>query len=214
MDLYAELGVQPDATPVEITRAYRRKAKKLHPDHGGSPAEFHKLAKAKLVLSDPARRAKYDQTGEVDADADHSAQDVLAMIAQALEMALKMVAQGQADAGAINVLDQMKAHIGAKIVEGKKARQAGAATKDRIEKVKGRFSVASGKPNQIEAIVDARLNDLRRTLATADAQIAILETALDTLKAYTYRVDRPSAMAFYPLGSGVFHNRTFNTSFS
>jgi curved DNA-binding protein CbpA len=206
LDLYADLGVAPDATPADITRAYRRAVKKAHPDHGGDPAAFRKLATARLVLSDPKRRAKYDQTGEVDAEADHSAQNILGAIAQALDAALQMVVQGQADAGAVNVLDQMRAHIARNIAQGKQNRDAGAAMIARLEQAKGRFSVSAGKPNQIEAMIAGRLTDLRRTLATADAQLAILQAALDTLKAYSYRVNQPSGMNFYPLGASVFRS--------
>ena len=173
---------------------------------------FHKLAKARLVLSDPARRTKYDQTGEVDAEADSRAQNVLSALAQALDAALQIVAQGAADAGAINILDHMRTDIGAKIEQGNQARSDYAALLARIEQVKGRFSIAADKPNQIEAILVGRLNDLRRALAKADDQREILQTALDTLKAYSYRVDDNAGMMFYPLGQGVFNQSSTSTT--
>ena len=64
-DLYELLGVQPGATPEEITRAYRRRARVLHPDaqpgQAREPARFRELEGAYRVLHDPARRAAYDQ---------------------------------------------------------------------------------------------------------------------------------------------------------
>ena len=64
-DLYELLGVRRDATPGEITRAYHRRARALHPDtqpcQAGEPARFRELEEAYRVLHDPARRAAYDQ---------------------------------------------------------------------------------------------------------------------------------------------------------
>lgn len=66
-DLYGVLGVSPGATDDEIKRAYRRKARELHPDtNGGDPeaeAKFKEATLAYEVLRDPERRARYDRYG-------------------------------------------------------------------------------------------------------------------------------------------------------
>lgn len=66
-DLYGLLGVRPDAGEDEIKRAYRRKARELHPDaNGGDPkseAKFKEVSFAYEVLRDPERRARYDRYG-------------------------------------------------------------------------------------------------------------------------------------------------------
>lgn len=58
------LGLKPDATPVEIRRAYRRLAPALHPDVNPGNAEaaetFKSIANAYEVLTDPARRRAYN----------------------------------------------------------------------------------------------------------------------------------------------------------
>jgi curved DNA-binding protein CbpA len=63
-DHYAVLGVPKNATAEEITAAYRRRAKLLHPDvpETGNRAAFLRLGEAYQTLGDPIRRAAYDQS--------------------------------------------------------------------------------------------------------------------------------------------------------
>lgn len=63
-DFYEVLGVGSDADGVEITRAYRRLARDLHPDANPDPAaedRFKALTAAYHVLRDPPTRAAYDR---------------------------------------------------------------------------------------------------------------------------------------------------------
>lgn len=61
--LYTELGVNPGADADTIKDAFRRWAQATHPDKGGAPGDFERVKEAYEVLSDPARRATYDETG-------------------------------------------------------------------------------------------------------------------------------------------------------
>jgi molecular chaperone DnaJ len=66
-DLYGLLGVARDATDEEIKRAYRRRARELHPDANQSDPDteerFKEVSFAYEVLRDPERRARYDRFG-------------------------------------------------------------------------------------------------------------------------------------------------------
>lgn len=62
-NLYRLLGVEPDASADDITRAYRRLARRYHPDVDASPRaadRFITLTHAYRTLIDPAARARYD----------------------------------------------------------------------------------------------------------------------------------------------------------
>lgn len=63
-DYYAIMGVDPQATPEEIKRTYRKLARKYHPDvsqEAQAEEKFKALGEAYEVLKDPAKRATYDK---------------------------------------------------------------------------------------------------------------------------------------------------------
>lgn len=66
-DYYKALGIQSGANEDEIKKAYRKMALKYHPDKNKDPHaedKFKEIAEAYDVLSDPKKRAVYDQYGE------------------------------------------------------------------------------------------------------------------------------------------------------
>ncbi|MEG0072039.1 MAG: J domain-containing protein [Raoultibacter sp.] len=62
-DYYKALGVPRTATVDEIKKAYRKLARKHHPDAGGDEAKFKEIGEAYEVLSDDKKRELYDQYG-------------------------------------------------------------------------------------------------------------------------------------------------------
>ena len=71
-DCYEVLGIEKNATDEEIKKAYRRKAKQYHPDvnpgDATAEAKFKEVNDAYSILSDPDKKARYDQYGHAGVD--------------------------------------------------------------------------------------------------------------------------------------------------
>src|SRR6185295_12050581 len=70
MDFYVILGVERGATVADVKRAYKRLARRYHPDINPgdrmAEAHFRQIAQAYETLIDPDRRRRYDATGGAD----------------------------------------------------------------------------------------------------------------------------------------------------
>ena len=68
LDYYKILGIDKTATPKDIKNAYRKLARKYHPDLNPNDKDakknFQQINEANEVLSDPEKRKKYDQYGK------------------------------------------------------------------------------------------------------------------------------------------------------
>lgn len=59
-DHYQTLGVDRNASPDDIKRAYRKLATQHHPDKGGDTAKFQEISAAYDILSNPEKKSQYD----------------------------------------------------------------------------------------------------------------------------------------------------------
>lgn len=177
---YNTLGVDPNAKPSEIKRAYRRKAAKAHPDKGGSAAEMSDLSQAYRVLNDPERRLLYDKTG--DDDVEPLAKRVEKFLTQAFTEALN--SDGPmlecAEQWAREMLNKCKEYL----TVSRKALKKLLMRRPLIER-------ADGAENLLHRIVDGNVHQVKQAIAAAEMDRETIEAAMGELKNYTSREPKP-----------------------
>ena len=181
MNPYEVLGVGQAANDGEIKGAFRRRARAAHPDHGGTDQEFARVKQAHLVLSDPARRAKFDKTGKVeDVNPDFQEQAALNEITAAISHVL-MQEQEVADVkdAAMRLLNQKRQQLEAQAAPIKRAL-------DRGTKVKSRFKRRSKGENVIARMLDWQIAQWAEITAKLDAQIDVLKRACEIIRDYDF----------------------------
>lgn len=186
--LYVELGVEPGTSAAEIDKAYRQKARKAHPDTGGSSEAFHTLAHAYDVLSDPDRRKAYDETGyegELIAEniAARAMERIHELVASVLDSELPFESVDLV-AAIRDTLTKQKAEIavGVKKLE----RQA-----KRAELMAARFRKDSGD-NFIRGLLERRAADTRQSAEKTRHEEAVFAKAIELLADYSFEHDKPA----------------------
>ena len=87
---YRTLRLKKDASPDDIEAAYRRAARRTHPDRGGTEEKFRVVQLAYEVLRDPKRRAAFDATGDIGSDRpDQSLVGIMELLSQSLAAVVK-----------------------------------------------------------------------------------------------------------------------------
>ena len=119
---YIALGIDEAADADAIKSAYRRKAKRLHPDFNPSPIaakQFHRLHEAYETLSDPAKRAAYDRPwrGESPKPAASGATDAQTRRPEAQRGAETEKANGQAHGAARSKGESIRTSTSTRIAE-------------------------------------------------------------------------------------------------
>jgi curved DNA-binding protein CbpA len=195
LDPYAELGIGPGADPATVRKAYRRRARETHPDHGGDPDSFQRVKRASLVLLDPAKRAKFDASGEVEGDApDNAVADVMVAVAQLLDSVMFDIGNSGGDPARVDLLAAIgdvarKAKAG--IAQNRRSVEKHLELSLRIER-RFRLKAKGGGPNRMEALMQARIGAQRATLDNFKREDAKLDRALLFLKDYAFDHDAPA----------------------
>jgi len=192
-DLYGDLGVDRSASAGDIRAAYRRQAKRAHPDApGGSAEAFGKLGRAVAILSDPRRRAKYDKTGEADDSAPDNS------VGLALELAFTTVCSAMAQ---VEQIGRRIEHVDVVEMATDALKQSLAELNDKIadykrESVKSlalgkRFKAKRGKPNHLAMMCEARARDIDRAADMLRKDVELRTAAVAILNDHSFTVDTP-----------------------
>jgi curved DNA-binding protein CbpA len=188
-DLYGELGIRADATAAEIDRAYRRRARAVHPDAGGSAEAFQALSRAYEILSDPERRRLYDETGETrepprDTVTARAMQHIGELVGSVLDSDVPF--EGVDLVAAIrDTLAKQAADVAAAIARLDNQAQ-------RAEAMARRFRRASGE-NLIRRTLERRAGEIRRSATRMQKEADAFAKAIEILADYDFDVDSDGA---------------------
>lgn len=198
---YDELGIAPDADAAAVRRAYRKRAKSTHPDHGGDAKAFARTKTASVVLLDPAKRARFDRDGIIDEEApDNALSEALVVISQLLDAAIVQCAQQGREPQTVDLLGMMQ-RTGQEAKGGMSQRTREVAKHLAwSERLRGRFKLRkkAERGNRVAALLDQRIAAQRATIAKCEHEIAALDRALTMLADYSF--DRDATPAQQGLG--------------
>ncbi len=180
MSLYDELGVKKEADAAEIRRAYRKKASKTHPDKGGSSEAFQRVQHAYALLTDPARRQRYDETGQ---------DNELPSIQTAAQQQLAGIIIGLVEAEEKNILVRAREII----LNGKRLGQEGIKGEDRkiqqIERTLKKLVCKEGATDFLRVALETLLQQHKASREIGVFAIAMGDEMLKLLVAYEYEVE-------------------------
>jgi curved DNA-binding protein CbpA len=184
-DHYHTLGVNNDASDEEITKAYRKKAMKNHPDRqGGSEEAFYPIQLAYSVLSDPEKRKTYDETG---LDGTESQDDVIH--AQLGNLFLELVGK-VSDVDMIDIAAEMKKVLNISMTQYGMRMQALRNEIEKRNKALKRITRKDGE-NILAAMLSANIEALEQELAAKEGERIIGEKLLALVDEYVYQVEHP-----------------------
>jgi hypothetical protein len=178
-ELYTRLGLQPDATPVQIRRAYRRAAKTAHPDTGGSAEQWAAILEAYETLIEPRRRRIYDDTGSVEPGA---ADNHYAALLMRLAAAMDEIAADNPQLAWVDWPRMLRIHLNAKIQQDRQGILDLASRAREWDAVAQRCIVPPGAVNVLRGLAEGKAAECRRRCDEAQATIREHEEALQLIE--------------------------------
>jgi curved DNA-binding protein CbpA len=199
-ELYDVLGVGKDATPADIKKAYRRKAKSEHPDAGGSAEKFTELTLAYECLSDDEKRERYDRTGETGGSSiDQELNQSLSVATGAINAVMQEINRRGLKLENFDVLgDAMKtidAQIDATEEKVKQHELEGA----KLERLSLKFKAKKGKTNRLGPILMAQSKDQFRQAEISKQACVMLRKAHDILSEHNFDWVAPADVPVAPM---------------
>lgn len=197
MTLYEELEVEKTATPDEIKKAYRKKSKKVHPDHNPddpkAAEKFGELTKAYDILIDEEKRKRYDAGEDPDAmgsmktPRDMAVHAVMGLFSQVIE---------QVDEKHTDIFSVMKEMVHTNILKFKGEISRGENQIRKYRSVMKRISNKKKQENVFVQSLEAQIRSVEGGKAQFEEQIKIAEIALSIIDDYKYQVDEEMPTGF------------------
>jgi curved DNA-binding protein CbpA len=175
--LYSILGVGRDATADEIKKAWRRFSKDNHPDKGGDKEVFQLGQHAYEILSNPAKRQIYDETGDA-GFANGRRQEVERGIIDVINA----VIEGNGERGSI--INSAKEIYRGKIPQFKRQGESAAIQLERYKRIRSRLRfkpLKEGERDIITEFFDVKEAGCQSAIAQAKQCVEMAEESLKLL---------------------------------
>lgn len=188
MSLYDDLGVNRDATAEEIRGAYRKRVMTSHPDRGGDREEFERVQNAYDVLSDPDRRARYDETGdEGGGGPDNRFSEISAVIVTAFDHVVMQAGVRFREADLIRqtceALRQHKQGLEASIAQSN-------ADRTKLKDMANRLSFDGDGPDILGNVMRQRIRNHENAIQAAQHKAQVIDQAIEYLNGYGFKANR------------------------
>lgn len=200
-DLYAALGVAPTASTDEVRTAYKRRAKKAHPDAGGDVDDFDRITRAKNVLVDPRRRERYDRDGVTDDAPDNREVAAVQTVVQAINAVIAEYAKNNIDPATRDVAADARTSIRDFIAQVEAAQRGGREAAKKKRAIAKRFRTRKrGAANRIAQAFLADAAAIERGVEADEDKKKVALRTLEILDEHAYDFEPELALSASALG--------------
>lgn len=198
IDLYDVLGIDRGASTEQVNMAYRQKAKSMHPDGGGSKADFEMLTMARDVLMDRDRRSHYDQTGKFDQSTpDNKRSEGLGRLAAAISNAVEIARTRSPNPFSLDIMTLAKNNMLDHRAEVEKQLENFSSKLSFYTDLNSRFLRDLGfDGDPIGVVLRGALNQIEKAISDCENEIAATNTALEMFEGYSFKKDEPKPTNF------------------
>jgi curved DNA-binding protein CbpA len=185
MILYELLGLKPDASPDEISAAHRAGVKKHHPDAGGIRDVFESVHRAGLVLRDPVKRARYDQTGEINDEPENELSTITTLLMSAFDRFMGQMGWEYRDA-----VESMKRMLNQDIANMNQKKREAEDQLKAYEKARKKLKFTGQGYNPICSVMDQRIGKIKEAIAMGMKGLDQIQQAIDMLDQYGWDIEQ------------------------
>jgi curved DNA-binding protein CbpA len=181
-ELYNTLGVDKDASAEDIKKSYRKLAVENHPDkEGGNSEKMKEVTSAYNILKDPAKRERYDNTGET-----NSEESFESRFRTMLNNVFGAIIDTEKDVEGTDLVDILRGEL-----KNQERLQRDSLTSlrleiERLEKVLSRIKKDDGL---MKPLVEAKIESVRRAIGFTENNIEFISASIKRCDNYEYEVD-------------------------
>lgn len=201
MTLYTDLDIPPDADRDALTRAHRKAVKRHHPDAGGDREQFERVQRAWLVLSDPAKRERYDRTGQTDDQPDNELSRLANILVGAFDSVMSEAAEIM---DRVDVIARMTRNLRTMALDARQKIGQVKKLRGQFERARKRLSFAGDGPDMLGRVLDERLQQAAAQIDAMEREAALIDRAGEHLKMYGWEFEAVPA----PMYSGTTYGTT------